>query len=214
MTAQVAVMNTLGIALATDSAVTASTGEDTDKIYSSSDKLFQLSEVAPVGIMINGTADLLDMPWETVIKVYRKKLGSKKFLHLSDYANDFFRFVRRFVRINSKIFSQSSQKIFVAEFSDEWLNDIWDDSFGRCELETEESGRSVDAVLPSIINEVAAENLKEEKSQEKIAVFGSSANSALRAKYGKLVSENIKIFSKKNHTRWNFQRRLIACSVI
>jgi len=101
MTAQVAVMNTLGIALASDSAVTTSGGQDADKIYSSSDKLFQLSEVAPVAIMKSGDSDFLDIPWETVIKVYRDQLGSKTFAKLSEYADDFFDFLgadhRRFV---------------------------------------------------------------------------------------------------------------------
>ena len=46
MTAEVAIMNTQGIALAADSAVTLSIG----KTYNSADKLFALSKDHPVGM--------------------------------------------------------------------------------------------------------------------------------------------------------------------
>ncbi len=52
MTAEIGVMNRLGVALAADSAVTI--GGDARKVYSSADKLFQLSLGAPVGVMVYG----------------------------------------------------------------------------------------------------------------------------------------------------------------
>jgi hypothetical protein len=54
MTAEVAILNNNGIALAADSAVTI--GHEEGKIFTSADKLFQLSECAPVGIMVYGSA--------------------------------------------------------------------------------------------------------------------------------------------------------------
>ena len=92
MTAEVGVMNRLGVALAADSAVTV--GPAAGKIYSSADKLFQLSEKAPVGIMIYGSASLLGIPWETIIKIYRARRCDKTFPRLKDYADDFLRFLR------------------------------------------------------------------------------------------------------------------------
>jgi len=69
MTAEVAVLNSNGVALAADSAVTV--GQEEGKVYTSADKLFQLSEYAPVGIMVYDSATFLGVPWETVIKCYR-----------------------------------------------------------------------------------------------------------------------------------------------
>ncbi len=69
MTAEVGVMNRMGVALAADSAVTV--GRAAGKIYTSADKLFQLRHDKPVGIMIYGNASLLGVPWETIIKTYR-----------------------------------------------------------------------------------------------------------------------------------------------
>ena len=49
MTAEVAVLNRIGVALAADSAVTV--GSASNKIYTSADKLFQLTSSAPVGVL-------------------------------------------------------------------------------------------------------------------------------------------------------------------
>jgi len=40
--------------------------------------------------MAFGNGELMQVPWETVIKSYRRKLGDKSFPRLEDYANDFF----------------------------------------------------------------------------------------------------------------------------
>jgi len=81
MTAEVAVMNKSAVALAADSAATSS-----QKIYNSVNKLFSLSENHPVGVMIYGNSDLMGVPWETLIKVYRESLGNRSEPHLKTYA--------------------------------------------------------------------------------------------------------------------------------
>lgn len=86
MTAEVAVMNKTAVALAADSAVTVSTSEGR-KIYKTVNKLFMLSD--SVGIMVYGNGELMGIPWETIIKMYTKKLGSYKFDTLKEYAEQF-----------------------------------------------------------------------------------------------------------------------------
>jgi len=92
MTAEIAIMNTQGIAMAADSAVTLGVG----KIYNSADKLFALSKYHPVGIMINGSAGIMGVAWEIIIKSYRDFLGSKSFDKLSDYEGDFINYLSKF----------------------------------------------------------------------------------------------------------------------
>lgn len=89
MTAEVAIANAGAVALAADSAVTIG-GQ---KIYNSALKLFALSKVAPVGIMIYGNAGLMNVPWETLIKSYRKELGDNSFESLVEYAAGFIEFL-------------------------------------------------------------------------------------------------------------------------
>ena len=75
MTTEIAVMNRLGVALATDSAVTISSGGKT-KIYNSAEKLFELSNTHPVGVMVNGNPDFMGVPWELLIKDFRTQHGA------------------------------------------------------------------------------------------------------------------------------------------
>ncbi len=91
MTAEVAIANAGAVALAADSAVTIG-GQ---KIYNSALKLFALSKVAPVGIMIYGNAGLMNVPWETLIKSYRKDLGDQCFSSLVEYASGFIEYLNK-----------------------------------------------------------------------------------------------------------------------
>ena len=90
MTCEVAVMNKRGIALAADSAVTLGNGK---KIYRTAEKLFSLSPSLPVAIMTFGAADMMSVPWETVVKIYAQKLGNRRFDTLDQYAKDFLGFI-------------------------------------------------------------------------------------------------------------------------
>jgi len=69
-------MNTRGIALAADSAVTLGDGE---KIYDNAEKLLQLAPSAPIAVMTFGSADLMDVPWEIIVAGYRQRLGDRRY---------------------------------------------------------------------------------------------------------------------------------------
>lgn len=91
MTSEVVVMNRLGIALASDSAATVY-NNGRAKVYHA-DKLFMLSSQHPVGVMIYNNSQLLGVPWETILKMYRKKLGLGKFDTLEEYAADLIKYI-------------------------------------------------------------------------------------------------------------------------
>jgi len=85
------------VALATDSAVTISAGEQALKIYESADKLFEMSQVQPIGIMIYNGMQFLGVPIDTIIKEFRRhavkfdtvKVASDAFLqHLYKYVDE------------------------------------------------------------------------------------------------------------------------------
>lgn len=84
MTAEVVVMNRLGVALASDSAASVLVGGRT-KLYHA-DKLFMLSNVRPVAVMVYNSSSLLQVPWETIIKSFRTELGNTAFDTLEEYA--------------------------------------------------------------------------------------------------------------------------------
>lgn len=87
MTAEVSVMNKSGVALAADSKATVRI-QGTIKTHDTANKLFTLSKYHPVGIMINGSAEFMQTPWETLIKIYRDKLKEKCLPVLEKYMDD------------------------------------------------------------------------------------------------------------------------------
>jgi len=105
MTAEVAILNKLAIALAADCAVTVQTIKGQAKVYNSANKLFALSRTQPVGIMIYGNAEFMGVTWETIIKECRRCLGEEAFPTIGEYADLFFSSFwhpRRFSAKNTK----------------------------------------------------------------------------------------------------------------
>ncbi|WP_062050353.1 hypothetical protein [Bacillus sp. JCM 19034] len=91
MTAEIVVMNTGGIALATDSALTIR-GQ---KVYNSANKLFHFSKEHTIGVMTYGLSSMFHVPWETLIKVFEKKLNSHAFDTVKEYMEDFLQFLNQ-----------------------------------------------------------------------------------------------------------------------
>jgi hypothetical protein len=101
MTAEIAVMNKSAVALAADSKVTIS-GSRSAKTYDTVNKVFTLSKVHPVGIMVFGNAEFMEYPWETIIKLYRKEKKLDSESHVIKWAEDFEKFLRKFGKIEDK----------------------------------------------------------------------------------------------------------------
>lgn len=90
MSAGICIMNKNAIAMAADSAVTIG---DHAAIHNSANKLFSLSRVAPVGVIVYANAALMNVPIEIIIKQYKKYLGDKTFSQLKDYVDDFIKYL-------------------------------------------------------------------------------------------------------------------------
>ncbi|MEI1679960.1 hypothetical protein V8P49_01885 [Acinetobacter baumannii] len=116
MTAEVAIINSNGVALAADSAVTVR-GK---KIFNSALKLFSLSKTEPVGIMVYGTAELLAVPWETLIKLNRKSINGKKYPKLEDYCDQFI----NYLKTHTQYFSEQRQEEWLLMQIIDLYNDI------------------------------------------------------------------------------------------
>ena len=93
MTAVAGILNKQGVAIAADSAVTVS-GVQNRKVYNSANKIFTLSKYHPVGIAIYNSAQFMGIPWEILIKEYRKQIDKKSFPKLLDYKLDFFNWLQ------------------------------------------------------------------------------------------------------------------------
>lgn len=94
MTAEIAIINKSAVALATDSAVTISTGSRQEKIFDTADKLFELCDHNPIGIMIYNGMSYAETPLPSLIKVFRKK--SRGFDKVETAARAFLDFLQEY----------------------------------------------------------------------------------------------------------------------
>lgn len=151
MTAEIVIINQHGVAMAADSAVTIGS----QKIINSAIKLFSLSRTEPVGIMIYGNANLLNIPWETLIKLYRKK-NISNLNHLNDYGVNFIEF------LNSQLhlFSDEQQNHWA-----EWrIGDIYNYIVEQIKTELTDLQNKGVAIDESVINRHAESIILEYKN--------------------------------------------------
>lgn len=183
MTAEVGVLNTMGVALAADSAV--SIGPNADKIYSSADKLFNLCSSAPVGIMINGSASMLGYPWETIIKAYRKKSNGRLFATLLEYQNDFLKFVES----NRNMFPASLQQEVAISHAHAYLRHIRDKVQSELNSEAENRDGLDESDIAPIINSVVVEELERVRAKDRLVGFGRATVAEVRKQYSRHITE-------------------------
>ena len=106
MTAEVIILNSSGVALAADSAVTIGG----TKIFNTAIKLLALSKTQPVGIMVYGNAGLIGVPWETLIKLYRAQLKNTQMAVLEAYSDDFLTYITG----RNDLFTEALEKQWVS----------------------------------------------------------------------------------------------------
>lgn len=175
-------MNRLGIALAADSAVTI--GPSAGKIYTSANKLFQLSKKEPVGIMIYGNSDLLQVPWETIIKQYRDQLKDKPFPGLSDYAKDFI----RFLKTARRLFPIEEQKKYMGVTINNFFEFIRQEFEKVLEKELNAVKKLTEADIKRIFTNLVSEELSKTKKCARLDGLPSNFKATLGSKYRNVIA--------------------------
>jgi hypothetical protein len=149
MTAEIANLNKHAVALAADSTATIGVGDGSRrKTYQSANKLFTLSKYHPIGAMIYGNAGLMGVPWETIIKLYRRSLSDRRFAAVADYASDFI----RFLETSTRIFPDSLQRQYVEVSAHVCCMQIWRVIKKRVEVAAA-GGKAEDSVIAQITRE-------------------------------------------------------------
>lgn len=198
MTSEVAIINASAVALAADSAVTIGSGR---KIYNSALKVFSLSKVAPVGVMLYGNGSIHGIPWETVIKSYRYELGESEFPNLLDYANNFLDFLRQ----DKKIFSAEIRTEWVKTYISGYIHSVRDTFIERAKDSYRESGKITEAETRKLRDEAIEDGLDHLDRVPLIRDFDESFESTIEERYkdlaGKIAAD---IFQEVELTNDNY----------
>ncbi len=165
MTAELIIMNKNGLALAADSAVTISSGGKPSKVYNTSNKLFMLSKVHPVGVMIYGSAEIMGLPWEVVIKRYRERLGDRSFPSINAYVTHFLE------HLKSEAFTTECYIAYVKQRAAEFFNAIANNVDEQVEKIIQEKGQIEESEIANIHTDAiskASKYIRELQKKQKI----------------------------------------------
>lgn len=186
MTAEIAIMNKEAVALATDSAVT-TVQERGQKIFTSANKLFTLSKYCPVGIMIYGNANLLDVPWETIIKIYRRKLGSNNFNTLKEYADNFISFLDG----NNMLFTDKQQEEYLFRSTLSYFAFLRKDIGKKVESIINDQKKILEDQVKIIITNVIQDHFDKIEKQEKLPSIPEDHTKTIINKYEPIIKKAI-----------------------
>ncbi len=177
MTAEVGVMNTMGVALAADSAVTVR--GKAEKIHISAEKLFQLSDSAPVGAMLYGNAFFVGLPWETIVKSYRRHLGDTLFETVREYAEHLLSWLGE----NRDLFPDEARERQILSLLLSYFLFIRDEIKERINREAERQDGLNQSDLPAILDQVVKESLDRVRSSPLLKTLPTDSRKLLRKEF-------------------------------
>ncbi|MBI5057199.1 MAG: hypothetical protein HZB61_11365 [Nitrospirae bacterium] len=182
MTAEIAIMNKTAVALAADSAVTIEQNKG-HKIFNTVNKLFTLSKFHPVGIMIYGSANFMDIPWESIIKIYRARLGKQKFATLKEYADSFISFLSE----NITLFPEAEQKKYFFRAIAGYFTDLR----GEIDEQVKEKISCDKKITETSVKEIVEQTIRKHyevwNKVEKLTHISSDFDKTLIDNYGDLI---------------------------
>jgi len=151
MTAVLGILNKQAVAIAADSAVTVG-GPENHKIFNRANKVFTLSKRNPVGIMLYNSASFMTTPWETIIQIYRNKLGETSFPTLKEYQNNFLEFLASKNYFTTEEMQRNYFASFAVNIVDSTINEITKKNRGLFDNPTDENKLQFIALLEQQLN--------------------------------------------------------------
>ncbi|MDE0300985.1 MAG: hypothetical protein OXN17_20315 [Candidatus Poribacteria bacterium] len=184
MTAEVAIMNKQAIALAADSAVTIRDDKG-QKIFTSASKIFTLSKYHPVGVMVYGNADIMGVPWETVIKAYRSQLDEKEFATIDKYAQDFISYLTD----ETLLFSEIEEEQYVINQVCGCFRLVLNKILHKLSRELDLEGKLTETQVNKIIDQTVRDNHDIWENSDLLPHAPPDLIDNLRTKYEEIIQE-------------------------
>lgn len=125
MTTQVVLMNGLGIALASDSAVTAG-----GKVLNTSEKVFELQAPHKLAVLTSGRADFMGHPWEVLLSAWSNTLD-KPLAGMVEYRESLYKFIRTILPAGGELTRPERDYIRESYFGDQNVHGLTLDTLGN-----------------------------------------------------------------------------------
>lgn len=210
MTAEIAIMNKTAVALAADSAVTIEQDKG-NKIFNTVNKLFALSKYQPVGIMIYGGANFMDVPWESIIKIYRAKLGKEKFSTLKEYADNFLTFLTE----NTTLFPESEQEKHFFRTIAGYFVDIKNEIDEEVKTKLVSDKKIAETSVKDIVEQMIKKHFDLWDKASRLNHIAADYDKSLLEKYGELINKaRNEVFQQLPISEKSFNELRIICTNI
>ena len=185
MTAEIAVLNKSAIVLAADSAVTVESGGSA-KVFNTANKIFEISDVNPIALMVFNKLDYMDLPIEVLAKEYRRKRGQTSFPTVRACRLDFMSFLEKEV-----LFSDQDKKSNFAAICYDVISEVSID-FQRA---LDKHIRQMKRVLVSKFNGILKDMLQDKiKNLEKLPKASGFGEVRLSDEYKKVIDPHLQFF--------------------
>ncbi len=193
MTAEIVIINKEAVALAADSAVT-STLAGGKKIFTSADKIFALSDTSPVGIMFYNNATFMSVPWDTIIKTFRRQLPKQGYDKLEDYISAFIEFLEK----NNTIITEKMQGEFLGNIAIGYFMGLIEDIESVVEKTINEHGPIDNKTIENIVLKIINDHADRWKGIKGVAKGSLSKNTSKKivAKNKEIIGDAIEIVFK------------------
>lgn len=193
MTSEVAIMNKQAVALAADSAVTM-LRQGEQKVFTSANKLFRLSKYYPIGIMVYGSAEFMGVPWETIIKIYRAKLGKQNFDILEQYAENFIAFLDD----GNALFPEAQQEQYLSTATHRYFIFIREKKIAiQVKSILKQQKKITKTQVAEIVSDTINQQYKDLESREMLPSIPQNHDQNLLNKYASIIDKAAKqVFQK------------------
>ena len=189
MSAGVCIMNKNAIALAADSAVTIGNHKT---IFNSANKLFALSDKAPIGAIIYSNVEMQYIPMEIILKQFKLYLGDIVFPELKDYFNSFIKFL---LEKENLFHFNNTESAFVKGIYISLLNGLKNDYESEIKSKIEEKGKNLtQKELIAIARKVTKQTI------DYVEMLPNNKNVSLSSYISKTYSTDIADYISANFT--------------
>ncbi len=178
------------------------------KIFTSADKIFALSWKDPIGIMIYGNAELMGLPWETIVKEYRRTAVKESLPTVDAHAREFLSFIT-----NEKLFSQSLQDKQYTELVSGYYSMMRRQIRKLVEETLKETKQMSESKIASIVRKVINEHCLLWEEQSPLESLPKGFVSSVKKKHQEAIRGSIAEVFEKMPLSQNTQKKLVELAV-
>jgi hypothetical protein len=142
---------------------------------------FPIAPDVPVTIVAFGANDIMDVPWKTIVRMYARRLKTRTYATLEEYAASFFTFIERSSALRSPHLQADRVRRCVAS--------LWTDYRDRIEAVADEHETMSASERRAELATILREDRRDYEGRPDLAVLGEGFGACVVTTYGELIDQ-------------------------